>query len=52
MLRVLKDYHLLPRDYLALDPESKAFIIACIQLEDKWAQEELKKIEREMARKG
>lgn len=52
MLRVLKDYHLLPRDYLALDPESKAFIIACIQLEDKWAQEELKKVEREMAGKG
>jgi len=51
MLRVLREYHILPRDYLALDIKSKAFIIACINLEDKWADEEAERIENE-AKKG
>ena len=44
MLRVLNDYHILPRDYLALDIRSKAFLIAAIQLTDKWSEKEAERI--------
>lgn len=46
MLRVLKDHHMLPNDYLALDDRSKAFIIASYNLMDKWDEEAREREER------
>lgn len=50
MLRALTEYHMLPREYLALDDRSKAFIIASFNLMDKWEQETLEKQRKEAER--
>ena len=43
---VLEKYHILPRDYLALDDRSKAFIVATINLTNEWEEQRLKEIEK------
>lgn len=44
-MRCLVDYHVLPRDYLALDTESKAFLIASLIVQDQELEKENRKLE-------
>lgn len=39
MFRALVDYHINPEEYRALSIQSRAFIIASMQMEDKLAKE-------------
>lgn len=50
MLMVLEKYHILPREYLALDDRSKAFIIASINLMNKWDKERQEEYDKELER--
>ena len=49
-MRVLYDFHLLPRDYLALDVKSKAFIVACLLIADEEAKKEQEEHEKKIKR--
>lgn len=43
MFHLLNEYHIMPREYLALDNRSKAFLTACIYIKaDEYAKQEKK----------
>jgi hypothetical protein len=46
-MRALYDFHLLPQEYLALDDESKAFLIAAIKTKDEIDEKDAKEMERQ-----
>lgn len=44
-MRCLIDLHVLPQEYLALDDESKAFLIASLIVQDEEMEKERRKVE-------
>ena len=49
-MRCLVDLHVLPNEYLALDQESKAFLIASLIVQDEEMEKENRRIEQEANR--
>jgi hypothetical protein len=46
MFHLLDEYHILPREYLALDTRSKAFLAACLYIKADEYAEQKKKLKR------
>lgn len=40
MIRMLEEYRIMPREYLEMDDETKAFIIAWLQIKDEEQEKE------------